>query len=317
MKQTILGIVLACTACTSPADELLGETSQDGISFNGLSLNGVSFNGISFNGTSLAGASLAGVGVAGVSSKGLPLVATSVLGPPLTGSALVGSSWTGVTYEGTQVKLRIDAASVGAAPNTDLWFYRTSYQTTSGWHPLCGLDAANQPIEAVSVAGVWRQLPGDLANYGPSATQFSLACRGKTIAKCVELGYKPYRGYAEQLASCVRLLRADFCGSGVSYTVDGNVLNLYDSVGVQGDVAQWTPEAEWTPSGASCVNSHNAARFDLVVSRDPRCIEHDETPTCGTSFANGAVLIDELSPTVVTQIQAAQTAQTTQTTWSR
>lgn len=311
MKQSILSIVLVCTACTSSADELLGETAQDGLSFNGISLNGVSFNGISFNGTSLAGASLAGVGVAGTSSKGLPLVATSVVGPPLTGAALIGSSWTGVTYEGVQVKLRVDAASAGAAPNTDLWFYGLSYQTTSGWFPLCGLDALNLPIQAVSVAGVWRQVPGDLASYGPSATQFSLACRGKTIAKCVELGYKPYRGYTDQLASCVRLLRGDFCGSGVSYTLDGNALNLYDRVGVQADVAQWPPEAEWTPSGARCVNSNNAARFDLVVSRDPRCIEHDETPTCGTSFANGAVLIDELSPTVVTQIQSAQAAQTT------
>jgi hypothetical protein len=311
MKQPILGIVLACTACTSSAEELLGETAQDGLSFNGISLNGVSFNGISFNGTSLAGASLAGVGVAGTSSKGLPLAAISVVGPPLAGAALVGSSWAGITYEGAQVKLRVDAASAGTAPNADLWFYRLSYQTASGWFPLCGLDASNLPIQAVSVAGVWRQVPGDLASYGPSATLFSLACRGKTIAKCVELGYKPYRGHAAQLASCVRLLRGDFCGTGVSYTVDGNVLNLYDSVGVQADVAQWTPEAEWTPSGASCVNSNNAARFDLVVSRDPRCIQHDETPTCGTSFANGAVLIDELSPAVVTQIQAAQAAQTT------
>jgi hypothetical protein len=314
MKQPILGIVLVCAACTTSGDQLLSETTQDGISLNGISLNGISLNGISFNGTSMAGDSLAGVGTAGTSSTGLPLVATSLVGPPLASAALVGSSWTAVTYGGVQVKLRVDAASAGAPPSTDLWFYRVSYQTTSGWYPLCGLDAANLPIQAVSVAGVWRRVPDDLASYGPSATQFTLACRGKTIAKCVELGYKTYRGYAGQLASCVRLLRGDFCGSGLAYTLDGNTLNLYDNVGVQADAAQWMPEAEWTPSGARCVNSNNAARYDLVLSNDPMCIRHDETPTCGSSFANGAVLIDELSPLVVTQIQAAQTAQTAHAT---
>jgi hypothetical protein len=293
----------------SPSDTELGETSQNGVSFNGVSLNGVSLNGVSLNGTSFSGATLVGVNLTGASATGLPIVAGSLSGPPLSGAGLVGSTWSGSTGPGpANVKLRIDSALAGSAPNTDLWFYGFSYQTTTGWQPLCGLDDTNQPILAVSVAGVWSSVGPDRAHYGTSLTQFSLACRGKTIGKCVELGYKTYKGYTNQLTSCVRLLRGDYCGTGSAYTTNGNELNLYDNVGVQTDTERWAVEAEWTPDGARCVNSNNDARYELVLSSDPTCVEKSETPTCGSSFANGAVLIDELSPTVTSAIDALNSA---------
>jgi hypothetical protein len=227
----------------------------------------------------------------------------STTAPPLTGATIVGSTWNATAGTGpgaTTVKLRIDAAAAGAAPNTDLWFYKVSYQTSSGWNPLCGLDAAGQPIQAVTTAGVWSSVPGDKAKYGPSLSQFTFACRGKTVAKCVEMGYKTYKGYSNQLASCVRLLRGDYCGSGTAYTIDGTTLNLYDNVGVQADAASWPVEAEWTPNGARCVNKNNNARFQLMLAKDPNCVKSIETTTCGAAgFANGAVLIDELAANTV------------------
>jgi len=35
-------------------------------------------------------------------------------------------------------------------------------------------------------------------------------------------------------------------------------------------------------------------RYEWVLTKDPKCIKRAETATCGTTFANGAVLIDEL-----------------------
>jgi hypothetical protein len=292
IKQFIITGLLVGGACATPDDPQLGETIQHSTSLNGVSLNGVSLNGVSLNGVSLNGTSLSGVALA----------AGSTSGPPLSGTKFVGSTWNATAYDGTAVKLRIDSALAGSAPNPDLWFYGMSYQTTAGWQPLCGLDSANQPILAVSVAGVWAQTASDAAHYAASTSQFTLACRGKTIAKCVELGYKPYKGYTSQLASCVRLLRGDFCGDGLSYTTDGNAVNLYDNVGVQADTQAWSPEAEWTPDGARCVNSNNDARFQLVLAKDPKCLKKSETATCGATFGAGAVLIDELSPTVTNAI---------------
>jgi hypothetical protein len=304
MNKTFVCIALLGSACAAaPDDELLGEMTQNGISLNGISLNGISLNGISLNGISLNGISLNGISLNGTTLSGTTLKANSTSGPPLSGSSAVGSKWTGTAANGTSLALRIDGASQGTGSNADLWFYAVSYQTSSGWSPLCGLDGAGKPVQAVTVAGVWSATASDLASYGPSTTQFTFACRAKTVAKCVELGYKTFKGYTNQMASCVRMLRGDYCGSGNAYTVDGTTLNVYDNVGVQTDTQVWAPEAEWTPSGARCVNKSNAARFELVLSKDPKCVRATETDACGTTFANGAILIDELSQEFQTQTQ--------------
>jgi hypothetical protein len=303
IKQSMVAVLLVWGACASTGEEQLGEIAQNGMSFNGISFNGISFNGISFNGISFNGSSLGSVSVNGTSTKGAAITAVSTSGPPLSGASLVGSTWTGTASNGTTVKLRIDSAAAGTSPNADLWFYGISYQTTAGWSPLCGLDTSTGlPIQAVSIAGVWGPTSTDLLHYTASTTQFTLACRAKTVAKCVELGYKTFKGYTNQLTSCVRLLRADYCGTGTAHTVDGTVVDLYDNVGVQLDTENWLPEAEWTPAGARCVNTSNMGRYNLALSSEPTCVQPLKTPACGLGFGNGAILIDELPPTLASDI---------------
>jgi hypothetical protein len=294
MNKTLLYSLLLCSGCVVADDVQLDTATQRVTRNNGISLNGISLNGISLNGISLNGISMNGISLNGTTLSGVAISATPSGGSPLSGSGVVGSTWTGSAANGTPVALRIDQATQGSSPNADLWFYAVSYQTAAGWSPLCGLDDTNQPILAAPVTGVWRAIDGDDAAYGSSTAQFTFACRGKTIAKCIELGYKPFKGRSEQLAACVRLLRGDFCGTGTPYTVDGTTLNLYDKIGVQADTESWAPEAEWTAAGARCVNSNNTARYELVVSDDPRCIRRIKTSTCGQNFSDGAVLIDEL-----------------------
>ncbi len=289
---TILGS--ACALPVADSDEQVDETQQDVDSANGTSLNGTSLNGTSLNGTSLNGTSLNGTSLNGTSLNGTTISATSTTAPPMSGSGMVGSTWTGYSSNGTTVKLRVDSAAQGTAPNADLWFYAMSYQTAAGWSPLCGLDASNQPIKAVTVAGEWVVAGPDTAHYSTSTNKFTFACRGKAIAKCVELGYKTFKGYTSQLQACVRLLRADYCGTGTSYTVDGTMLNLYDRVGVQLDTNAWNPEAEWLISGARCINNTHSTRYDLLGS-PPACVSSiAKSSTCGTFFGATTLLIDEL-----------------------
>jgi ADYC domain len=299
MNKSTLVLALLCAACApscagSEDDDHPGEASQDVISLNGTSLNGTVLAGTSPLGISFTGATLSSVAVAGTGANLLPLVAGSSTAPPLTTASVVGSTWLGTASNAAAVKLRIDSALQGTAPNADTWFYAISYQTQAGWSPLCGLDTAGQPIRAVPVAGIWSSVIGDSASYGASAQRYTLACRGKSIGKCIELGYKPYKGFSNQLASCVRMLRGDYCGSGNTHTVDGTTVNLYDNVGVQSDAAAWPAEAEWTPRGARCVNSLNAARWQLASTKEPSCVKPLLTTTCGASFGTGVYLIDEL-----------------------
>ena len=108
--------------------------------------------------------------------------------------------------------------------------------------------ARHEERDRVAAQGV----PGG-GSYHPESSDFTIACRGSAIAKCVELGYKPWTGVTSQLASCVRLLRADFCGTGTSYTKDGQLVNLYDNLGIQKDTEAWSLEAGWNPQGATCI----------------------------------------------------------------
>jgi hypothetical protein len=283
-----LAVVAGCVA-DEPALEL--DFSPDGTSSNGTSLNGTSLNGTSLNGTSLNGTSLNGTSLNGTSLNGTSITAASAGGPPLSGSAVVGSSWTGTASNGAPVALRIDAAAQGTGANVDVWFYAVSFNTGSAWAPLCGIDDLGMPVEAVPVAGVW----GVSGGYMPSSTQFTFACRARTIAKCVELGYKTYRGFANQLASCVRMMRADYCGTGVAYTVDGTLVNVYDSVGLQADTQAWDIEAEWSPTGARCITSAGYSRFSQEGRTPPSCLSTLQSSTCGR-FRTGTYLINELVP---------------------
>ena len=252
---------LFCTAliCTS-----LNGTSLNGMSLNGTSLNGTSLNGTSLNGTSLNGALLAGS-----------------------------------LSDGTLLPLRIDSYSQGTGANSDISFYGVSYWMQGQWLPICGVDANGNEIEAIPVPGVWNteaDVPGGGA-YTADPNQFTWSCRGKTIGKCVEMGYKNWLGYGEQLNSCVRMLRGDYCGNGHAYTANGQLVNLYDDAGIQLDTESWGVEAEWTSAGARCILDAAHTRYAHVGNPTPTCVTAGTLPvggTCGASFDAGATLIDEL-----------------------
>ncbi len=268
--------------------------SANGISLNGISLNGISLNGISLNGISLNGISLNGTTVGGVSTT-LPINADQ---QPLVGSSWVGSKWTATLSDGRTLPLRIDSGKTGTGSNAEVWMYGVSYQTSTGWSPLCGLDATLQPTLAVTTPGSWdlREGVAGGGRYNPTTSNFTFACRGKAAAKCIELGYKAWAGRKLQLGACVRMLRGDYCGTGTPYTVDGQVINVYDNVGVQFDTEAFLPEAEWTADGARCLNSLRDTRFYRNNIR-PACVVAGTLPintSCATAFHTSTLLISEI-----------------------
>lgn len=273
-------------------------TDQDVISPNGQSTTGVNPNVISPNGPSLSGVTLDGIAPTGRAATGAAIT-VAASGAPLAGAAVVGSTWTGHLSDGRELALRIDVASQGTGSNRDVWSYQVSAWTGGAWQSLCVDDAGN-PSFADSVTGTWNLQQGvpSGGTYKQNARDFTLACRGSSIAKCVELGYKPWGGYEPQLASCVRALRADYCGDGTSYTVTGTQVNLYDDAGVASDSVDWTVEAAWTPNGAACVTSAEATRFSQVAHQTPSCWGHGlkAKPSCGDEFNGAQRIVTELPP---------------------
>jgi len=259
-----------------------------------LSPNGVSLNSLSPNGTSLNSLSPNGISV-----NGAP-ISIAVMGPPLSGTAVVGSTWTGRVADGSTLALRIEEAMQGTGANTDVWSYRWSMSSAGGaWQPLCA-DAAGHPLFADATGGTWnlaQGVPGG-GSYHPENPDFTLACRGSAIAKCVELGYKPWAGFETEIVACTRAMRADYCGDGTPFTVTGTLINIFDDLGIQRDTADWIPEAAWGPNGALCVSKKKDTRFDRVVHETPSCFPHAVKPekSCGTEFSEGAAIITELPP---------------------
>jgi hypothetical protein len=220
-------------------------------------------------------------------------------GAPFAGTDYVGSTWTGVLTDGKTVALRIDDAIPGSGNNADVWSYKVSVSADGNWRPLC-LDKAGYGDSADTVGGSWnlaRGVPGGGA-YHAGTPEFTIACRGSAIAKCVELGFKPWMGATRELASCVRALRADYCGDGTPYTVDGTLVNIFDAEGIQADAETWTPEAEWTPDGARCVSHPQNTRFFQAAHEIPWCFQHalKAQKSCGTGFTGETALITELRP---------------------
>jgi hypothetical protein len=293
MNRT-LPLIASCFICGCVVNEPTFTPVEQGV----ISPNGISPNGISPNGISPNGVSLNGISPNGISPNGTP-IGVAGAGAPLTGDAIVGSTWTGNLSDGTTATLRIDEALQGTGANIDVWSYRLSISAAGTWRPLC-LDPAGNPIFADSVPGSWnlaQGVPGG-GSYHPETAEFTLACRGSAIAKCVELGYKPWTGHGSELAACVRALRADYCGDGTPYTVNGTLVNIYDGEGIQPDAAAWDPEAGWTPEGASCISKKKEARFSQVANERPSCYPHALKPkkSCGTEFTGSIAIITELPP---------------------
>lgn len=219
--------------------------------------------------------------------RGLSLAGTAIGGKGAPAS-LVGAQLEGTTTDERPVRVRIDAA--GPAPDPDpatpaneadgLTAYTVSAQLGAGdakgkgkggawkgegdFRVLCG----GKP--AIAIAGRWDYFSGragDGKRLSAGPTEITLSCLDAAIGKCVGWGYHPWekpakgRNPAALHEACVRAVRADYCGDGVSHTVPGQLVNIYDDAGIQKDTADWKPEAHWTPKGARCVEGTRMERM--------------------------------------------------------
>jgi hypothetical protein len=245
----------------------------------GMEMNGMEMNGVSLNDeVTLQGSTLVGVHL-----EGSTLTGTRRDGTVVSGADFVGAKLKGWTSSGTKVQIRIDGYSEAG----DVSSYDATYATDQDqWKPVCTSGGS-----AILLSGTWN-VDGSRT---PSDTVVTFACPGGALAKCVDFGYAPWRSQdgtslAPYHQACTRAVRADYCGDGTSYTQDGTLINLYDVIGVQSDAVDWTPEAEWSEGGASCL-SGLATRATTPVP----CAAAKVTSRCGARGPSaGALLVTEL-----------------------
>jgi hypothetical protein len=283
----------------------------------GRDLNGTGLNGFALDGHFVSSIPFDSVSLGDVPLKKIELVATMLKalpehGGPVFGKGIVGMTFVGDLEDGSAVPLRIDNVRWNQTPGqTDLLLYDVSYQTELGWRPLCGLGDDGSAVPAIPLAGRWDytvRTPGS-GSWVNDEAKFTFACHGFILEKCVVAGYRPWVRYlscshpgkgsgckttslATHHQACTRLLRADFCGDGTPFTIDGTLVNMYDGVGLRSDTEDWLAEAEWDANGARCAN------LQRVADHMPPCLAALASADCGdpTHFATGTLLISEVEP---------------------
>jgi hypothetical protein len=300
MSVSTLSIVLFLGACAIGDQPLeVGSTSEEVVSPNGMTLNGMTLNGMTLNGMTLNGMTLNGMTLNGMTLNGMTLNGMTLNGSELSGVSggvyyggedLVGAKVLGQLSNGSTLQLRIDSAKVLPAPNDDVWAYEVlAGGDNNTWQPLCG-TVDGFPILAVPLSGTWNYQSGVSGGGSKTAstTSFTFACRGTALAKCVELGYKPWDSDLEDHhQACTRMLRADYCGDGTPGTTNGRVINTYDDVGVQADTESWGVDAEWDADGARCVGGFTRSIQSCSASL------YDSTCGAVSHFDEGTLLVDE------------------------
>jgi hypothetical protein len=251
----------------------LNGTDLNGTNLNGTNLNGTNLNGTNLNGVQLNGTNLNGTNLNGVNLRGTLLQGIRDDGRIVSGADVVGANLTGVLSNAHTIELTV----TGFAAEGDLAYYV--------------LEAAGQPIcpaggRGLFVPGVWDSAGGrhDTMAIGGHEFSVSYSCTEGAIGKCVVWGYDPSKVGPDLHQSCTRMVRADYCGTGVSFTKDGTLIDVFDTRGVQqpttGD-ASLAFEAAWTTSGAACVNR---PRYDTFAPSGapvlPSCWAR--LPKCGS-----------------------------------
>ncbi len=188
------------------------------------------------------------------------------------------------------VPVRIDGVMADPMDPTGsilLHDFRVRDEATDVWHPLCQPDAQG------------RRLGFPLAR--PRDGGYALTCTAGAEGKCVGFGYRPWqaepdgRSLAPYHEACIRMVRADYCGDGRAYTMDGTLIDLYDRLGIQRPEADsglaFEPEADsglafeaaWGSDGAACVHHMRAlanGSLDELAAACPRLAAAPIGPAC-------------------------------------
>ena len=311
--HTAAWIAIVLCGCGGTPDQVapsqLNSASQALVEPNGRFLNGRFLNGRFLNGTALWGVTTQGF--VSLSLSGSELIGNGYL----QANNLVGVRLLGKLDDGSSVILRINDARVDQTSN-DIWLYQVSYlDPTWHWNPICGLNASGAPVPATALAGRWDYTQGTSSGGSHTAdpSSFTFACMNAALGECVRWGYAPWRvatrtltpttgqvqstvnsllpilgsvsllGVPETLAkahqACSRAVRADYCGDGTSYTVNGTDVDFYDVYGTNTSnlaiANNWHFEARWDEAGATCLSG---VRHPTMV---PPCYLARWSSTCG------------------------------------
>ncbi len=190
-----------------------------------------------------------------------------------TGAALIGSRWKieipEYDYDYDDEDGHHDDNNVR---NVELWISAyTQVATNEGLYTFQTLDENGQPtyICDADASGSHAAIPvrnisvdrdtGDLSARNSTAY---LACTSGAIGKAITWGYKPWQRSLNDFEVATRMVRADYCFDGNSWTTEGTALQVRDSYNINDFAIDTEPtEVVWTTSGVACMTQPRNATY--------------------------------------------------------
>jgi hypothetical protein len=144
------------------------------------------------------------------------------------------------------------------------------------WVPYCD-GGQSGAAYALPVQGRWDRSG---RAFTVDSDDFTVTCTSGANGKCVRMGYVPGRttdageSLTPYFEACVRMMRADYCGDGQSYTEPGISILLADRLGVAPRSTDPTLgfEAAWGPQGAVCVRRPRILEKVTLEALAERCV---------------------------------------------
>jgi len=184
---------------------------------------------------------------------------------------LIGATLSGADDEGNPLLFRIDSVEIDPKDKSGevvLYTFMVRDSESGAWRNMCRPDPD----------GLSRGFPMRIP--GKEDGSYTLTCTSGAVGKCIRMGYKPWatddngNTLREHHQACVRMIRADYCGTGESHTRNGTVINIFDKLGIQeADPEPAVFEAGWGPDGAVCVNKTRVPDLLTLEELERMCPE--------------------------------------------
>ena len=160
----------------------------------------------------------------------------------------------------------IDVVESWANSGSPVTVYRASYTNQGQQQSLC--PHGNPENQWFTVIADELYDPTTHA-ITPSTTSLTIACVGQAAAKLKMLDYHPRGNYGsslEQRETTLRMITADYCGTGQSFTAQGVRVAWSNEAGtVEPPFNEDILEAKWGRDGALCLDYPREVSLDTVL----------------------------------------------------
>lgn len=171
-----------------------------------------------------------------------------------TGEGLVESKWDLKLVKGSVETAATMWVSDFEEAEPGEYRYTFHYNDANGNPvPLCDPDPEGD-IAAVPIKDI--TVNGTTGAIGPRPSTLYLGCTSGAVGKAVVWGYKPWERNIKEFEAAVRMVRADYCYNGVSWTVPGTPIEVRDKWDINDFLNEGHPtEAIWGKDRLLCLGT--------------------------------------------------------------